>query len=275
MGTRASSWLGRSSRWWRSFCSARPPLPPLSAARQQAAAITHGPADTSQPPAGPVPPLAEALGLRYPSAEGSAGTWAIEMIGMVAFGVGAAAGFVPTLPAMERGVAHLGADATDVLSAAYWSVYYLGEGSGPFVGEHTPHHGMVDRLPAASRNPGSWRGRDCPSPFLPSGTFLVDALGPGWGFTGMAALLGATYPFSLRPNSTRATTATTTGDFSHSTNNAPAATTGVYVIASAAAGSFHHRHRPRRVDLRPAGTAGGDDTATTTAAAEGVVAAEE
>lgn len=53
---------------------------------------------------------------------------------MVLFGIGGACGFVPTLPAMERGVKTLGPNASDAISGAYWTLYYLGEGVGPFMG---------------------------------------------------------------------------------------------------------------------------------------------
>lgn len=57
-----------------------------------------------------------------------------QVIAMVLFGIGGACGFVPTLPAMERGVKTLGPSASDAISGAYWTLYYLGEGIGPFIG---------------------------------------------------------------------------------------------------------------------------------------------
>lgn len=75
------------------------------------------------------------MGLRNKNSHGSVKSWVWAILAMTLFGVGGACGFVPTLPAMERGVKTLGPNASDAISGAYWTLYYLGEGIGPFLGE--------------------------------------------------------------------------------------------------------------------------------------------
>ena len=90
---------------------------------------------------GPIPPLAAMCGLRGPQAAGSLRAWAWAIIAMILFGVGGACGFVPTLPAMERGARALGPAGSEAISGAYWTLYFLGEGIGPFLGASpAPRH---------------------------------------------------------------------------------------------------------------------------------------
>jgi MFS family permease len=102
---------------------------------------------------GPLPPLRDLFALRAP---GSARAWVWAVAAMGLFGVGGAAGFVPTLPAMQRGAEAMGPAGTETVAGLYWTLYYLGEGIGPFIG-----------------------------------TAAVRALGPGWGYGCVAALLAA------------------------------------------------------------------------------------
>jgi hypothetical protein len=98
---------------------------------------------------GPLPPLRDLFALRAP---GSARAWVWAVAAMGLFGVGGAAGFVPTLPAMQRGAEAMGPAGTETVAGLYWTLYYLGEGIGPFIG-----------------------------------TAAVRALGPGWGYGCVAA----------------------------------------------------------------------------------------
>ena len=100
---------------------------------------------------GPVPPLRAAFALHTP---GSARAWVWAVMAMALFGVGGAAAFVPTLPSMERSVAALGPAGTEAVAGLYWTLYFLGEGIGPFIG-----------------------------------SAAVRSLGPGWGYGFVAAML--------------------------------------------------------------------------------------
>jgi MFS family permease len=102
---------------------------------------------------GPLPPLRALFALDAP---GSARAWVWAIAAMAAFGVGGAAGFVPTLPAMERAVAPLGPHGTETVAGLYWTLYFLGEGVGPFIG-----------------------------------SAAVRSLGPGWGYGAVAAMLAS------------------------------------------------------------------------------------
>jgi MFS family permease len=102
---------------------------------------------------GPLPPLRALFALDAP---GSARAWVWAIAAMAAFGVGGAAGFVPTLPAMERAAAPLGPHGTETVAGLYWTLYFLGEGVGPFIG-----------------------------------SAAVRSMGPGWGYGAVAAMLGS------------------------------------------------------------------------------------
>jgi len=101
---------------------------------------------------GPVPILKPLIPVLWHPGHPLAWFWAI--CAMAAFGVGGACGFVPTMPAMQRGAKHLGPAATEVIASTYWTVYFAGEGLGPSLG-----------------------------------TLFVSALGPGWGFAAVAGML--------------------------------------------------------------------------------------
>ena len=101
---------------------------------------------------GPIPLLRPIIPVLWVPGHPAAWIWAI--VAMVLFGVGGACGFVPTMPAMQRGAAHLGPAATEVVASVYWTVYFAGEGLGPSLG-----------------------------------TLLVSGLGAGWGYTGVAIIV--------------------------------------------------------------------------------------
>ena len=101
---------------------------------------------------GPIPILRPVLPVLWVPGHPAAWVWAI--VAMVMFGIGGACGFVPTMPAMQRGAAHLGPAASEVIASVYWTVYFAGEGIGPSIG-----------------------------------TLFVSGLGAGWGYTGVAVIL--------------------------------------------------------------------------------------
>ncbi len=101
---------------------------------------------------GPVPLLHPIIPVLWHPGHPCAWIWAV--CAMVTFGVGGAAGFVPTMPAMQRGASHLGPAATEVIASVYWTVYFAGEGIGPSIG-----------------------------------TLFVSAFGAGWGYAGVAGIL--------------------------------------------------------------------------------------
>jgi MFS family permease len=65
---------------------------------------------------------------------GNAAIWLWAVTAMVLFGVGGACGFIPTMPAMQRGAVHLGPAALEVVNSLYWAIYFSGEGTGPMLG---------------------------------------------------------------------------------------------------------------------------------------------
>lgn len=106
---------------------------------------------------GPLPPLAAIFALNLEENAGSVRAWLWAMTAMTFFGGGAALAFVPTMPAMERGASKaVGAAGSEAVAGLYWTLYFLGEGVGPFFG-----------------------------------SALVNGLGAGWGYgvigTGLAA----------------------------------------------------------------------------------------
>ena len=105
---------------------------------------------------GPLPVLKPVLPQLWVPGHPAAWAWAIAA--MVFFGVGGALGFVPTMPAMLRGAKPLGPEAVEVVTSAYWTVYYYGEGLGPafgtfFVGTPSPEDHSVS-VPASAIGPG-------------------------------------------------------------------------------------------------------------------------
>ena len=114
---------------------------------------------------GPLPVLKPVLPQLWVPGHPAAWAWAIAA--MVFFGVGGALGFVPTMPAMLRGAKPLGHEAVEVVTSAYWTVYYYGEGLGPAFGTFFV---------------------GTPSPEDPSVSVPATAIGPGWGY-GLVAFL--------------------------------------------------------------------------------------
>ena len=114
---------------------------------------------------GPLPVLKPVLPQLWVPGHPAAWAWAIAA--MVFFGVGGALGFVPTMPAMLRGAKPLGPEAVEVVTSAYWTVYYYGEGLGPAFGTFFV---------------------GTPSPEDPSISVPATAIGPGWGY-GLVAFL--------------------------------------------------------------------------------------
>ena len=114
---------------------------------------------------GPLPVLKPVLPQLWVPGHPAAWAWAIAA--MVFFGVGGALGFVPTMPAMLRGAKPLGPEAVEVVTSAYWTVYYYGEGLGPAFGTFFV---------------------GTPSPDDPSVSVPATAIGPGWGY-GLVAFL--------------------------------------------------------------------------------------
>ena len=110
---------------------------------------------------GPIPLVHPILPWLWESGSPAAWIWAVGA--MALFGVGGACGFVPTMPAMQRGAAHLGSAAVETVTSVYWTAYFLGEGSGPLLG-----------------------------------TMLVGYLGPGWGYSFIALALVAFVTLSTR-----------------------------------------------------------------------------
>ena len=105
---------------------------------------------------GPLPVLKPILPQLWVPGHPAAWAWAIAA--MAFFGVGGALGFVPTMPAMLRGAKPLGPEAVEVVTSAYWTVYYYGEGLGPafgtfFVGTPSPEDSSVS-VPATAIGPG-------------------------------------------------------------------------------------------------------------------------
>jgi MFS family permease len=114
---------------------------------------------------GPLPPLAALFRLNTEAAAGSARAWVWAMTAMVLFGSGAAAAFVPTMPAMERGASRaVGPAGTEAVAGLYWTLYFFGEGVGPFFG-----------------------------------SALVNGFGAGWGYGVIGAALAGFALYNLRP----------------------------------------------------------------------------
>ena len=114
---------------------------------------------------GPLPPLAATFSLASEDAAGSARAWVWAMTAMLLFGGGAAAAFVPTMPAMERGASKaVGPAGTEAVAGLYWTLYFLGEGVGPFIG-----------------------------------SALVNGCGPGWGYGLVGVALAGFALHSLNP----------------------------------------------------------------------------
>ena len=115
---------------------------------------------------GPLPPLAALFRLDTEAAAGSARAWMWAMTAMVLFGSGAAAAFVPTMPAMERGASRaVGPAGTEAVAGLYWTLYFFGEGVGPFFG-----------------------------------SALVNGFGAGWGYGVIGAALAGFALYNLRPS---------------------------------------------------------------------------
>jgi MFS family permease len=114
---------------------------------------------------GPLPPLAAMFSLASEDAAGTARAWLWAMTAMLLFGFGAAAAFVPTMPAMERGASKaVGPAGTEAVAGLYWTLYFFGEGVGPFIG-----------------------------------SALVNGCGPGWGYGVVGAALAGFALHSLNP----------------------------------------------------------------------------
>ena len=114
---------------------------------------------------GPLPPLAALFALDSEDAAGTPRAWVWAMTAMVLFGSGAAAAFVPTMPAMERGASRaVGPAGTEAVAGLYWTLYFFGEGVGPFFG-----------------------------------SALVNGCGPGWGYGIIGTALAAFALLNLKP----------------------------------------------------------------------------